>query len=350
MEAIAKIQAYLQEYDQQAILISHEANCTYFLDDSDFEGFLIITLDQQYIYTDGRFITSLQELEDTWTLIDRKNQALPNWLQKHQLTQILIEPDFLTARTYQALQEQNLKLTDSHYLVEKIRMQKTASEVAKVQQAAQIADQVFEHILPFIKPGIRETDLAAEMEFWGKKLGASGVSFPTIVASGTRSAMPHGSATSKKIAAHELVVLDFGFIYEGYDSDITRTVAVGSVSPQLAEIYQIVRNCQMKVAAQLHLGQSLAEIDILAHQLVDQAGYGLEFMHGTGHGVGRECHEYPTINAQTSELLKPNFTFTLEPGIYLPDLGGVRIEDDLYLDEQGQVNWLTQSSKEFQIL
>ncbi|AXX65586.1 aminopeptidase P family protein [Bombilactobacillus bombi] len=347
MDNIEKVRQEITAQSADALLISRPANLNYLLDFPDFEGLMVITADNQYLYTDGRFFAQIHALAPQFQIVDRAQITLDQFLSQQKLEHLIIEPDYLNVSTFRQINQPSRQIVDSSNLVEKIRMVKTPAEIQKVQAAAQIADQVFAQILNFIKPGVSELAVANEMEYLGKKLGASATSFATIVASGPRSAMPHGSATDKIINNHELVVLDFGFVYQGYDSDITRTVAVGSVSEQLQEIYQIVLQAQQATINQIQLGQPLKAIDAFAHDYIAQADYGPEYMHGTGHSVGRECHEYPTLNAASIENLPANMTFTIEPGIYLPNQGGVRIEDDLYLDEQGQIHLLTNSSKDW---
>ena len=347
MDKLEHIRQEIAARQADAILISRPANLSYLLDFPDYEGLLLLDQHEQYLYTDGRFFTQLKSIAPEFKIIDRAQTTLKQLVRQTGIKTLIIEPDYLNVSTFRELEQPDWHIIDSSNLVEKIRMIKTPAEIAKVQQAAQIADQVFTEILNYIKPGVSELAIANEMEYLGKKLGASATSFPTIVASGVRSAMPHGSATNKLIAAHELVVLDFGFVYQGYDSDMTRTIAVGNVEPELQNIYQIVLQAQQATINQIQLQQPLAAIDAFAHDYIARAGYGPEYMHGTGHSVGRECHEYPTLNAASVEKMPANMTFTIEPGIYLPNQGGVRLEDDLYLDEQGQVQMLTQSSKEW---
>ncbi|MCT6826554.1 MAG: aminopeptidase P family protein [Bombilactobacillus mellifer] len=350
MNSLDKIRQEMQAVAVDALLISRPANLSYLLDFADYEGLMIITLNEQYLYTDGRFFAQIQALAPQFQIVDMKEHPLADFLKSCAVHKLMIEPDFLNVTTFRQLEHQSWSVVDSSNLVEKIRMVKTPAEIAKVQAAAQIADQVFDHILKYLQPGQTELAIATEMEHYGKKLGATATSFPTIVASGVHSAMPHATATNKVLAAHELVVLDYGFVYQGYDSDITRTVALGSVDPQLQQIYQIVLEAQTAIIKQLHLNQPLAEIDKFAHDYIAKRGFGPEFMHGTGHSVGRECHEYPTMNAQSIETLPAQMTFTIEPGIYLPNHGGVRIEDDLYLDTAGQVHFLTNAKRELIVL
>lgn len=347
MDKLEHIRQEVTKCNADAILISRPSNLSYLLDFPDYEGLLLLDQHEQYLYTDGRFFTQSQSMAPKFKIIDRTQTTLEKLVREAGVQTLVIEPDYVNVSTFLELKRSDCHIIYSSNLVEKIRMIKTPTEIFKLQQAAHIADQVFTEILNYIKPGVSELDIANEMEYLGKSLGASGTSFPTIVASGSRSAMPHGSATNKLIAAHELVVLDFGFVYQGYDSDITRTIAVDKVNPELQKIYQIVLQAQQSTIKHIRLQQPLKAIDAFAHNYIAQLGYGPEYMHGTGHSVGRECHEYPTLNAASVEQMPANMTFTIEPGIYLPNRGGVRLEDDLYLDEQGRLQMLTQSSKEW---
>ena len=234
-------------------------------------------------------------------------------------------------------------------MIEKIREVKDASEIKIIRQAIEIADQAFEHILTFIKPGITEIQVANELDFYMRSLGASGVSFDTIVASGVRSSMPHGVASQKVIESGDLITLDFGCYYEGYVSDMTRTIALGTIDPKLKEIYEIVLRANEIVNENTKAGITGKQMDALARDYITQKGYGDDFGHSTGHGIGLDIHEGPSISFRNEEPLVVNNIVTNEPGIYLAGLGGVRIEDDLLIQEGG-VEILNHSPKELIIL
>lgn len=234
-------------------------------------------------------------------------------------------------------------------LVEQLRMVKTADELVVLKAAAQIADDAFEHIITFIQPGMTELDVSNELEFFMRGQGATSSSFSIIVASGIRSALPHGVATNKVIETGDFVTLDYGALYNGYISDITRTVAVGEPSDKLKEIYAVTLEAQELALKGIKPGMTGIEADAIARDYITSKGYGKEFGHSTGHGIGMEVHEAPGLSFRTDTVLQPNMVVTVEPGIYLPGIGGVRIEDDIVITEKGNER-LTFSTKELLIL
>ncbi|MHA6259518.1 M24 family metallopeptidase [Sporosarcina sp. CAU 1771] len=234
-------------------------------------------------------------------------------------------------------------------LVEELRMVKSDEELLVLKAAAKIADDAFDHIITFIRPGITELDVSNELEFFMRKQGATSSSFSIIVASGLRSALPHGVATNKVIESGDFVTLDFGALYNGYISDITRTVSVGEPSDKLKEIYAVTLAAQELALQSIKPGMTGIEADSFARDYITSKGYGKEFGHSTGHGIGLEVHEGPGLSFRSNTILKPNMTVTVEPGIYLPGIGGVRIEDDIVITETGNER-LTFSTKELLIL
>lgn len=218
-----------------------------------------------------------------------------------------------------------------------IRMVKDKKELELLNKAAWIADDAFNKLLKEIQPGCTERELAARLEYYMRERGSEKVSFDTIVASGVRGALPHGMASDKVVEAGELVTFDFGAIYKGYHSDITRTVMVGMANGWQREIYTIVENAQRLGVKAAKVGMTGQEVDALVRQYITEQGYGEYFIHGTGHGVGLEIHEMPNINKRGTTVLEEGMVFTIEPGIYIPGKGGVRIEDTVVLTEEGAV-------------
>jgi len=219
--------------------------------------------------------------------------------------------------------------------IEAARAVKSPEEVEKIAAAARLADQGLAHILPQVKPGAVERDLAVELEFWLRKSGAEKAAFDFIVASGERGALPHGVASEKKIAAGELVTIDFGAVVEGYHSDMTRTVAVGKVAPEMRRVFDVVLEALEAALEAVRPGMVARELDAVARRVIERAGYGPRFVHSLGHGVGLEIHEAPFLNSRSEEVLEPGMVITVEPGIYLPGKGGVRIEELGVVTESG---------------
>ncbi len=234
-------------------------------------------------------------------------------------------------------------------MIEELREIKDEEEIAIIEKACSIADLAYDHILKMIQPGMTEIEVANQLDFYMRSLGASGVSFETIVASGLRSAMPHGVASKKIIEQGDLITIDFGCYYEGYVSDMTRTFAIGDPGEQLKEIYQIVLEAQLAVLEVAKPGVTGKQLDAVARDYITKHGYGEAFGHSTGHGIGLEIHEGPNVSVRAEKQFVPGNIITDEPGIYLPGIGGVRIEDDLLITSDGN-RVLTHSPKELIIL
>jgi len=219
-------------------------------------------------------------------------------------------------------------------LVEDLAMVKDNGELALLRQAVRITDDAFRHVLEVIRPGVRELDVAAEITYFQKRAGAERDAFETIVAGGERGALPHARASSRKLRAGDLVILDFGCTVGGYSSDLTRTVAVGKASIRARKIYGVVREAQAAAVAAAHGGMRARDLDAVARTAIAAAGYGRYFIHSLGHGLGIRVHERPRVSAMSTELLRTGSVITIEPGIYIPGFGGVRIEDDVVLGEK----------------
>lgn len=233
--------------------------------------------------------------------------------------------------------------------IDESRMIKDEEELQKIAKAEQIGDMAFTHVLSVIKPGITEADVALELEFFMKRQGASGLSFDTIVASGSNSSMPHAKVTNRLIENGDFVTMDFGCIYEGYCSDMTRTVVVGTPTEEMRKVYQIVLDANLRAMEGIRQGVSCREIDALARDYIRDCGYGDYFGHGLGHGVGLQIHEEPRFSPKCDIVIKENMVITDEPGIYLPGRFGVRIEDLLVVKEDA-CEKLSCSEKELIIL
>lgn len=227
-----------------------------------------------------------------------------------------------------------------------LRMTKDDSEVDLIKKAVEIADHAFSKILLFIKPGMSEQDVALELEYYMRKLGAEKPAFDTIMASGKRGALPHGRASQKIIEIGDFVTMDFGAVYQGYHSDITRTVCIGKASEKQREIYETVLAAQLAGVQAVTPGKFGKEIDAVSRKIITNAGFGNFFGHGLGHGLGLNIHEDPRLSpTDIHNVLMENMVVTVEPGIYLPDWGGVRIEDTVLVSANG-CQILTASSKE----
>ena len=230
----------------------------------------------------------------------------------------------------------NCKVVKGDGIVENATIPKTADEIAKIKRAADIQHEVFNQILPLIKVGVKESDLAAEITYRGRMLGAEKEAFDIIVVAGEHSAWVHGRATEQKIKSGDMITFDFGFYVDGFASDVTRTVAVGKVSDEQRKVYEIVREAHKTAIESAKAGMTGKELDAVARDIITAAGYGDYFQHSLGHGLGILVHENPAISFRNDKGKIPvGAVITIEPGIYLPGKFGVRIEDDILITESG---------------
>jgi Xaa-Pro aminopeptidase len=274
-------------------------------------------------------------------------EKLAEALRKDGIKRLGIEDDFMTVGFSEDLKRAmpGIELVPARSIFAKLRVKKDASEIENIRKAAAIADEAFEHILGFIKPGMKETEVALELEYTMKKKGASKNSFDSIVASGIRSSLPHGIASEKIIENGEFLTLDFGCVYNGYCSDMTRTVFIGKATEKHRKIYDLVLRAQIAAFNGIKPGVSGKAVDKIARDIITAEGYGEYFGHGLGHGVGLAVHEDPRLSVLGENILEAGMIVTDEPGIYIPDFGGVRIEDLVLVTENGAES-LSKSPKE----
>lgn len=350
---LAKLRTALEEHGVDGILISNEYSRRYMTDFTGSAGVVIVSKTDAVFITDFRYteqaasqVKDYRIVQHTKTLIEE----VANQVTEMGIKSIGFEKDDVTYSSYELYKQViQADLVPLSGLIEKIRLIKTEEEISIIKAACRIADEAFEYIVTYIKPGMTELDVSNELEFYMRKLGASSSSFDTIVASGVRSALPHGVATSKVIEKGDFVTLDFGAVYNGYISDTTRTIAVGEPSEQLKEIYQVVLDSQLLALEKVKPGMTGKEADAIARDYIASKGYGEAFGHSLGHGIGLEVHEGPGLSFRSDIILEPGMIITIEPGIYLPNIGGVRIEDDAIVTENG-LEKLTHSTKELLIL
>lgn len=313
----------------------------------------MITLDKAYFVTDFRYTEQVATQAVGFEIVTNAGpifDEVAKIVDGNSIEALGFEQDFVTFSTYELLEQIiSSELIPIRGLMEELREVKTEAEIKIIKKACSISDAAFNFILGEIKPGMTEIEVANLLDFHMRGLGATGVSFETIVASGVRSAMPHGVASPKKIETGDFVTIDFGCYYEGYVSDMTRTIAVGEPSEKLKEIYAITLEAQLKVIDAAKPGMSGVQLDAIARDHIASYGYGEAFGHSTGHGIGLEIHEGPNVSRLAEKLFVPGNVITNEPGIYLPGFGGVRIEDDLIITETGN-EVITHSPKELIIL
>ncbi len=340
-QRVKRLREQMFRQDVSYLLITDPNNRFYLSGFTGSTGVLLVGLEECFFLTDFRYIEQVKEQCPGYELIKVEQPSL-----FASLTQVLkgskgdtlsFEENHLTVKEYLELKDllPGVALQPGNGLVEDLRMIKDAAEIPIIRQAMTIGDKAFQHILGFIKPGISEKELALELEFFMRKQGASGIAFDTIMASGPRSALPHGVASERKLQRGDFLTMDFGAIYQGYHSDMTRTVVLGEATNKQHEIYEIVLEAQLAGLAAVKAGVPAREVDETSRRVITERGYGEYFGHGTGHGVGLAIHERPRVNTKDDTILQPGMVITIEPGIYLPDWGGVRIEDSVLVTEQG---------------
>ncbi|MHA7963848.1 M24 family metallopeptidase [Paenibacillus sp. CAU 1782] len=268
-----------------------------------------------------------------------------------QLKSMGLEKDYVTVSRYEQLTAAlgSIAFSDIGSLLRSLRVKKTPEEVSRIRRAITLIQEVLTQGLSHVRAGVTEIELVAEMEYRMKKLGAEGPSFDTMVLSGPKTGLPHGTPGDRKLQHGDLLMFDMGVYADGYASDITRTFAFGDISPELKEIYDTVLAANLAAIQAVKPGRPCADIDRAAREVIEAAGYGERFMHRVGHGLGIDVHEYPSLHGQNFDLLQEGCVFTIEPGIYIAGAGGVRIEDDVLVTANG-VEVLTSYPKELQIL
>lgn len=350
---LMKLREQMQKRELDSLLVTNPYNLRFITGFTGTAGLALITPNDAWFITDFRYTEQAGEQVKEFKVVQAQKgliDEVARIAQEAAVKRLAFEQDYMTFATYSQYQEKlSATLEPVSGLIEKLRMVKSPEELDVLKAAAKIADDAFEHICSYIKAGMTELEVSNELEFFMRSQGATSSSFDIIVASGLRSALPHGVASDKKIESGDLITLDFGALYNGYVSDITRTVAVGEPSDKLKEIYQVVLDSQVLALEKIKPGMTGIEADAIARDYIKSKGYGEAFGHSTGHGIGLEVHEGPGLSFRSETILEPGMAVTVEPGIYLPGIGGVRIEDDILITETGNER-LTHSSKELRIL
>src|SRR6266850_1695430 len=351
-----RLQDSLATHRLDALLVTHPANLRYLCGFTGSSGALLLTGTKRAFITDGRYTEQARaEVGSAQIVIARQGPlAAAAWLSAQQKkgrrtpSKIGIESEHMTVAARSRLAgilPSSFRLREAPALVEQARMVKDEDEIACLRSAVMLAASLFDHALEIIRPGVRETEVAAEMEHAARKAGAEAMSFETIIASGERSSLPHGRASQAAIPCEAFVVCDFGVILSGYCSDMTRTVYVGRPAAEARGVYQAVKQAQLAAVDAVAPGISVGDVDRAARKSLQKSGLAKYFTHSTGHGVGLEIHEAPRVAAGQTEILQPGMVITIEPGVYLPGKWGVRIEDMVVVTERG-CEVLTPTSKE----
>ncbi|MBW3059078.1 aminopeptidase P family protein [Spiroplasma poulsonii] len=339
----AQLEQYLKKHQVDGILFHSTVNRFWFSEFESSEGYLLFTKNELILYLDGRYITAGKKQAKNVTNVQEMttNNAggffgmLQNDLTKNKVKVLAFESDYLTYLTYQNLAVSLATIELKPVDFSELRTIKSNQEINVLKQACAIGDIAINNVIKNIKPGMTERQVEQIIINSFIEEGADKPSFDTIVASGWRGALPHGRATDKVIENNELITIDFGCIYNGYCSDTTRTIGLGKPSPQMLEIFDVVYQAQKQGIEAIKPGVSTATIDKICRDYITSKGYGQYFTHLTGHGVGIEIHEFPRVSPFCNVPLEPGMIITVEPGIYIPDVGGVRIEDDILVTENG---------------
>lgn len=352
MTRVERLRTLFPVREIDGVLITKAENRRYITGFTGSSGMVVVSGDRQVLVTDFRYLEQAAEQAPDFEIADGSSDMIgkvKEVVEELKLQKLGFEA---AGMTYFDYQEYNNKLNAVTMMVpqlqgiaEELRLIKDEAEISMLKRAAEMADAAFEHILTFIKPGLTELDVALELEYFMKKMGSEKNAFNFIVASGPRASLPHGVASDRVIQSGEFVKMDYGAVYQGYHSDITRTVVVGEPSEKMLEIYHIVKKAQLSVLEQIKEGMTTAEADGIARTIIAEAGYGPNFGHGLGHGLGLEVHENPRVSFRDTTVLKEGMVVTVEPGIYIPQWGGVRIEDDVVI-AKGGCRVLTSATKE----
>ena len=354
MERVKRLRDKMASGGLDAMLIGSPPNRRYLSGFTGSDGWLLVTPQKAMLAVDFRYVEQASQESNAFETLHIKGgiaQWLPPLLRDLGVTNLGVEAEHLSISTYQTIcsivKPENclLKISPVKDMVETMRMVKESGEIALIQKAANIADIAMQFIRSHLRPGITERQLAWEIECHMRQNGSSAMPFEIIVASGPNAALPHAQPSDRVIKTGEPVTIDLGARYMGYCSDMTRTFIIGKSDTQFDNIYNIVLAAQLTGLSIIQSGTAAAEADKLVRSMIEKAGYGEQFGHGLGHGVGLEVHEPPRLGTQSNDILSDKMVFTIEPGIYVPGWGGIRIEDTVILDN-GKLVSLTHAGKE----
>ena len=354
-----KLNNLRQKFDQDdlgldAILISSPENRRYMSGFTGSAGWLLISRDDATLATDFRYVEQAGKQSPDFR-IHRTAPGLgwfPEWTAEHNVKRIGFESDDVTISLHNAFRKaadesettNHPELIPTSGIVEQLRVYKDADELALLAKAIEIADEAIDEVAPRIEPGVTEEGVAWELEKAMRERGAEMISFDTIVGAGANGALPHHRADDTVIKPNDAIVIDMGAKYEGYCSDLTRTIFVGEPDAKFRRIYDIVLQAQLAAEEQVRAGMTGEEADAIARDIIAEAGHGDDFGHSLGHGVGLAVHEFPRLGPRAEDTLEDGMVFTIEPGIYLPGWGGVRIEDIVVM-ENGRARVISKAKK-----
>ena len=352
---IDAIRSVLRQHGAGAVVLTFLPDIRWACAFSGSNGILVVRPEEAHFITDGRYLVQSKREVQGATVHVPGYQLLEHAKEEGLLggsgTNVLVQGDHLSITQLGQLQEifpDHTFQPESDLLVEFVG-RKDDAEVARIRAAQRITDDVFEYLLGFIKPGMTEKEVAAEIVYQHLQRGAEAMSFSSIVGSGPQGALPHARPSDRRLEVHELVVLDFGCFLNGYASDMTRTIAIGEPSDEARRAYALVLDAQQRAIDAAHAGMTSVELDAVARNVIREGGYGEYFSHGLGHGLGLQIHEWPKVSYHVEQVLPSGAVVTIEPGVYVPEKFGVRIEDIIVLREEGCEN-LTGARKDLVVL
>lgn len=345
-----RLRGILVERELDALIVADILNVRYLSGFTGSYAVLLVTSDTAFLLTDGRYMEQaamespgciLELIEISWV------PTMLKLFERVEARRIGFEDHALDYRTWSELSSgtEGVALVPTDNLVENLRMVKDEGEISAIRNAARVTDEAFAHVLTFLKSGLSETEIALEIDFAMRKLGAEKEGFETLVASGPRSALPHGKPTSRIVSEGDLVLMDFGARCDGYHADITRCVVPGRPDLRQEEVYSVVLEAQRRAIEAIHPGVQGRAIDSVAREFIASRGFGEYFTHSLGHGLGLAVHDARVLTKQSNIVLQPGMVVTVEPGIYIPGWGGIRIEDDVLVTNTG-CEVLTSSSRQ----
>lgn len=336
-QRIEKLRLLMQQNEIDAFLTVKAENIFYLSGfTSGEDALLLVTETDKYILTDARYSEQLKQEAPDWELLQGKPGSLDGLTEITDNCQLIGIEDSIVYRQFCELNKQlPNKLIPLSGLVEELRIIKDQTELELMRKCASISDMVFSRLLDFIKPGVTEAEVANFVAMALREGGCQKEAFDTIAVSGKNAALPHGKPGKRRLTAGDMLTLDFGGIYAGYCADMTRTVVIESASPRLSSLYEEVLSAQMAGVAAVKPGIKPTEVDKIVRDCLAKAGLDKYFVHGTGHGLGLEVHEKPTVSPRGTGYLEENMVITIEPGIYIPGWGGIRVEDSVIVKSGG---------------
>ncbi|RMF68796.1 MAG: aminopeptidase P family protein [Calditrichaeota bacterium] len=351
LQRVDRLRQRLKELGLDALLISCLTNIRYLFGFTGSNAIALVFPEVSYFLTDRRYTEQARQQVAGAEIRIAQHDLISELVKVARLQQPLrlgVEAEHLSLKHFHTLKKKLPKahLVASERVVERLASVKEDDEVAHIRQAGEICARVFAEILPLLKVGVSELEISAELSYRTRRLGSERDPFEPIVASGKRSALPHGISSPKTLAAGDLLIIDFGATVAGYAADVTRTVVVGEASPKQHDMAAAVLDALTRAEHAARPGMTGRELDRVARAVLEERGFGKYFQHALGHGLGLEVHGLPRIGEQSRDPLEAGNVITLEPGVYLPELGGVRIEDDFVLTEAGVEN-LTPFPREF---